>query len=84
MDLKRLMTFVVLALVPAYIFGTYNIGQQHFVALGQYTGFFDAWYLKLSYGLIKVIPIYAITMIVGLAWEFLFASKKERVLKKDF
>lgn len=39
MDLKRLMTFVVLALVPAYIFGTYNIGQQHFVALGQYTGF---------------------------------------------
>ncbi|MBK7095469.1 MAG: NADH:ubiquinone reductase (Na(+)-transporting) subunit B [Saprospiraceae bacterium] len=84
MDLKRLMTFVVLALVPAYIFGTYNIGQQHFVALGQYTGFFDAWYLKLSYGLIKVIPIYAISMIVGLAWEFLFASKKGKGIEEGF
>lgn len=84
MDLKRLMTFVVLALVPAYIFGTYNIGQQHFVALGQHTGFLEAWHLKLSYGLIKVIPIYAITMIVGLAWEFLFASKKGKGIEEGF
>ena len=84
LDLKRYMSFVVLALVPAYIFGTYNIGQQHFVALGQYTGFFDAWYLKVFYGLLKLIPIYAVTMIVGLFWEFLFASKKGTGIEEGF
>lgn len=84
LDLKRYMSFVVLALVPAYIFGTYNIGQQHFVALGQYTDFFDAWYLKLLYGLLKLIPIYAVTMIVGLFWEFLFASKKGTGIEEGF
>ena len=36
MDLKRLMFQVVIALQLCYIFGTYNIGHQHFTALGQY------------------------------------------------
>lgn len=84
MDLKRLMTFVVVALIPAYIYGTYNIGVQHFNALGVYSGFFEAWYLKLSYGLVKVIPIYAVTMIVGLGWEFFFASKKGKGIEEGF
>ena len=84
MDLKRLMTFVVIGLIPAYIFGTYNIGQQHFRAMGQFTSFFDAWNLKLAYGLVKVIPIYAITMIVGLGWEFFFSSKKGKGIEEGF
>ncbi|MEZ4908110.1 MAG: NADH:ubiquinone reductase (Na(+)-transporting) subunit B [Saprospiraceae bacterium] len=84
MDLKRLMTFVVLGLVPAYIFGTYNIGQQHFRALGQYLSFFDAWNLKLGYGLIKVLPLYVVTMVVGLGWEFYFSSKKGKGIEEGF
>ena len=36
MDLKRLMVYVVLAMQLCYVFGTYNIGHQHFVAAGQY------------------------------------------------
>ena len=39
MDLKRTMVMVVLAMQLCYIFGTYNIGHQHFVAAGQYLGF---------------------------------------------
>ena len=42
MDLKRLMFHVVIALQLCYVFGTYNIGHQHFVALGEYTGFFSS------------------------------------------
>ncbi|HMS98010.1 MAG TPA: NADH:ubiquinone reductase (Na(+)-transporting) subunit B, partial [Saprospiraceae bacterium] len=38
MDLKRLMVYVVLALQLCYLFGSYNIGHQHFVAAGQHLG----------------------------------------------
>jgi Na+-transporting NADH:ubiquinone oxidoreductase subunit B len=43
MDLKRLMVHVVLALQLLYVFGTWNIGHQHFVALGQYGGFLEGY-----------------------------------------
>ncbi len=82
MDLKRLMIFVVLGLVPAYIYGTYNIGHQHFLALGQYKEFWEAWNLKLSLGIIKLVPILVVTMAVALGWEFLFASKKKEGLEE--
>jgi len=84
MDLKRLMTFVVLGLIPAYIFGTYNIGHQHFLALGQYTSFFDGWNLKLAHGLIMLIPIFVVTMVVGLGWEFVFAAKHGKGIEEGF
>ncbi|HHB52612.1 MAG TPA: NADH:ubiquinone reductase (Na(+)-transporting) subunit B, partial [Saprospiraceae bacterium] len=84
MDLKRLMTFVVLGLIPAYLFGIYNIGHQHFLALGQYTGFWDGWNLKIAHGLIKMIPILVVTMVVGLGWEFVFTSKKLKGVEEGF
>ncbi|HKL32073.1 MAG TPA: RnfABCDGE type electron transport complex subunit D, partial [Tangfeifania sp.] len=42
-DLKRTMSIVVLALVPALLFGMYNIGYQHFRVIGELAsqGFFD-------------------------------------------
>ena len=42
-DLKRTMGIVVLALVPAILFGMYNTGLQHFLAIGEAasTGFFE-------------------------------------------
>ncbi len=84
MDLKRLMIFVVLGLVPAYIFGIYNIGHQHFLALGQYTGFWEGWNLKFAHGLIKLVPILVVTMVVGLGWEIYFASKKKKGVEEGF
>lgn len=84
MDLKRLMVQVVLALQVLYLFGTYNIGHQHFVALGEYTGFLQGVHLKLAYGLIQIIPIFLVTHLVGLGIEFFYAYKKGHGIEEGF
>lgn len=84
MDLKRLMVHVVFALSLCYIFGTYNIGHQHFVASGQYLAFMDGFHLKLSYGLIKILPIFIVTHVVGLGIEFIFAAKRHHAVEEGF
>ncbi|MBK8635501.1 MAG: NADH:ubiquinone reductase (Na(+)-transporting) subunit B [Saprospiraceae bacterium] len=84
MDLKRLMVHVVLAMQLCYIFGTYNIGHQHFVAQGQYLGFMDGFNLKLAHGLILMLPIFLVSHIVGLGIEFLWAAKKGHAVEEGF
>ncbi|MBB4078867.1 Na+-transporting NADH:ubiquinone oxidoreductase subunit B [Lewinella aquimaris] len=84
MDLKRQMVWVVLALQVLYIFGTWNIGQQHFSALGQHTGLLEGFHLKIVYGLIQVIPIFIVTHVVGLGIEFLYAAKKGHSVEEGF
>jgi Na+-transporting NADH:ubiquinone oxidoreductase subunit B len=84
MDLKRLMVHVVLALQLCYLFGTYNIGHQHFVASGQYLGFLEGFNLKLAHGLIKMLPIFIVTHIVGLGIEFYYAAKKGHAIEEGF
>ena len=54
-DMKRTMIIVVLALMPALLFGIYNTGLQHFIATGQPQEFWP----MISYGIIKVIPLIA-------------------------
>ena len=68
-DLKRTMITVVLALIPALIFGIWNAGHQHFVQLGEEVGFLEA-FLHGSY---KIVPMIIVSYGVGLAIEFLFA-----------
>lgn len=84
MDLKRTMIFVVLALQLAYVFGSYNIGHQHFVALGQHIGFMEGFHLKLAHGLIKLIPIFIVANVVGLGIEFWYASKRGHGIEEGF
>lgn len=84
MDLKRTMIHVVLAMQLCYIFGTYNIGHQHFVALGEHTGYLDALHLKFAFGIIQILPIFIVTHIVGLGIEFYFASKKGHSVEEGF
>lgn len=84
MDLKRTMVFVVFALIPAYLFGIYNIGHQHFIALGEYTGFLDGFHLKLFFGLGKLLPIWIVTHVVGLGIEFYYAYKKGHGIEEGF
>lgn len=81
-DLKRTMSVVVLALVPAILFGMYNTGLQHFIAIGEAatTGFFEMF----LYGLIKVIPVIAVSYIVGLGIEFVFAQKRGHGIHEGF
>ncbi len=84
MDLKRLMVHVVIAMQLCYVLGTYNIGHQHFLAAGQYTGLFDGFHLKLVFGLIQLLPIFIVTHVVGLGIEFYYAAKKGHAVEEGF
>ena len=84
MDLKRLMVHVVIAMQLCYLFGTYNIGHQHFAAAGQYLGFLEGFHLKLAHGLIKLLPIFVVSHVVGLGIEFYYASKKGHAIEEGF
>jgi Na+-transporting NADH:ubiquinone oxidoreductase subunit B len=68
-DLKRTMITVVLALVPALIFGTWNAGYQSLSQVQEVVPFMDA----LIHGAWKVIPMIAVSYGVGLGIEFYFA-----------
>jgi len=84
MDLKRLMVTVVISMQLCYLFGTYNIGHQHFVAAGQYLGFLEGFHLKLAHGLIQLLPIFIVAHVVGLGIEFYFAAKKGHAVEEGF
>lgn len=84
MDLKRTMIHVVLALQLCYLFGTYNIGHQHFVALGEHTAFLSGVHLKLVHGLIKILPLFIVANVVGLGIEFWYATKKGHAIEEGF
>jgi Na+-transporting NADH:ubiquinone oxidoreductase subunit B len=72
-DLKRTMVTVILALIPALLFGIYNVGYQHFLQLNELT---DKSFMDLFlFGLPKVLPLIIVSYGVGLAIEFAFAMK---------
>ena len=68
-DLKRTMVTVIIALIPALIYGIYNTGYQYFIQSGLDFTFLDA-FLHGSY---KILPMIAVSYAVGLAIEFCFA-----------
>ena len=70
-DLKRVMIMVVLALVPAMLFGIWNVGYQHKLAFGLTDWTFMN---EVVYGLIKVLPLYVVAYLVGLGIEFVSAQ----------
>ena len=68
-DLKRTMITVVIALLPALFYGIYNAGFQHYSQLGEAFTFWDAF----AHGAWKILPMVAVSYIVGLGIEFVFA-----------
>lgn len=80
-DLKRVMIIVVLALVPALLFGIWNTGYQHKMAFGLNDwGFWNiVWY-----GILKVVPLYLVSYIVGLAIEFTSAQIKGHEVNEGY
>lgn len=80
-DLKRTMGIVVLALMPALFFGMYNVGYQHFNAIGELTTPFFSVFL---YGLLKVLPIVIVSYTVGLGIEFVFAQLRGHEIQEGF
>ena len=63
-DSKRIMSMVVIALMPAMLFGMYNIGYQNYLAAGTLAtaGFFEIFF----YGFLAVLPKILVSYIVGL------------------
>lgn len=79
-DMKRSMSFVVIALLPALLFGIWNVGYQHFLSLGESR---DLWAL-FGYGLGKVFPIIVVSYVTGLAIEFMFAQIRKHEVNEGF
>lgn len=84
MDMKRTMTMVILALMPALLFGTYNIGFQHFHSINPELSFFEGFWDNLLYGAIKILPIIVISYVVGLSIEFGFAQWRKHDVNEGF
>ncbi|WP_431156500.1 NADH:ubiquinone reductase (Na(+)-transporting) subunit B [Winogradskyella poriferorum] len=89
-DLKRTMNTVIIALVPCLIFGMFNAGYQHYLALGEIdaaNGFLGASFWtwdNLVIGLLKVLPLVAVSYGVGLAVEFIFAVIKGHEVEEGY
>lgn len=83
-DLKRTMFFVILAMIPALLFGMYNVGHQHFISNGEFLGYGDGLLDKFIYGAIKVLPVVVVSYGVGLGIEFFIASKKGHAINEGF
>lgn len=79
-DMKRNMFYVVIALIPCFLFGTWNIGYQHFLSWGQDATFWQT----VGYGLLKIIPLYLVSYIVGLVIEFVFAEIRHEEVNEGY
>ncbi len=80
LDLKRYMSFVILALMPALFFGIWNTGVQAGIAQGKTVGFWSACFTGSFY----VVPIIMVSYGVGFFWEILFASMRRHEISEGF
>ncbi len=79
-DSKRIMSIVVIALMPALLFGMYNVGYQHYLATGSDGGF---WQL-FGYGFLATLPKIVVSYVVGLGIEFVVAQWKKEEIQEGF
>jgi len=79
-DSKRIMSFVVIALIPALLFGMYNVGHQHFLLSGTDPGFWS----KFWFGFLAVLPKIIVSYVVGLGIEFTVAQWKHEEIQEGF
>ncbi len=81
-DSKRTMTIVILALMPCFVFGMYNIGYQHWLAAGAETS--GQFWAMLFYGFLTVLPRLVVSYVVGLGIEFIVAQKRHEEIQEGF
>ncbi|MDO5572135.1 MAG: NADH:ubiquinone reductase (Na(+)-transporting) subunit B [Bacteroidales bacterium] len=79
-DSKRVMSIVVLALIPALLVGMYNVGYQHYIAIGEQTGFISTF----LFGFLAVLPKIVVAYVVGLGIEFAVAQVKHHEIQEGF
>ena len=73
-DIKRTMITVVIALIPCLLFGCYNTGIQAGL---------EGWNAFL-YGLVRILPMIAVSYIVGLGIEFTVAQWRGHEVNEGF
>ena len=81
-DSKRIMSLVVIALIPAMLVGMYNIGYQNALAAGTVEA--TTWFSMFLYGLLVMLPKIAVSYIVGLGIEFTVAQWKNEEIHEGF
>ncbi len=79
-DSKRIMSMVVIALMPALLFGMYNIGYQNYLAAGVEGSCLDMF----IYGALVVVPKILVSYIVGLGIEFAWAQWKNEEIQEGY
>ena len=79
-DMKRTMIMVVVALMPALLFGFYNTGYLHFLSQGVQPEF----WASLWFGFLKVLPLIVVSYVVGLGIEFGFAQARGHEVNEGF
>ena len=98
-DMKRIMTYVVIATVPCILFGMYNVGLQTNMAIAEFgASGWRAWILEtlgigfnannalanILHGALYFLPIYIVTLAAGGAWEVLFATIRRHEVNEGF
>lgn len=81
-DSKRIMSFVVIALIPALLFGMYNVGYQNALAAGQLAN--TTFWSMFLYGALAVLPKIIVSYAVGLGIEFVVAQWKNEEIQEGF
>lgn len=81
-DMKRTMIIVVMAMIPATLFGMWNVGYFHFLSLGELAD--KSFWQLLGFGFIKVLPIILVSYATGLTIEIIFAQIRKHDVPEGF
>lgn len=81
-DSKRIMSMVVIALLPALLFGMYNVGYQNYLYAGTLAS--ASFWEIFAYGFLAVLPKVLVSYIVGLGIEFIVAQWKGEEIQEGY
>ncbi len=79
-DMKRTMSVVIIALIPALLFGMWNVGYQYHMSVGEQSTLFGNFW----FGLLKTLPLIVVSYVSGLAVEFIFAQYRGHEVNEGF
>jgi len=79
-DMKRSLIIVFIAMIPPLLFGMWNTGYQHFLAMGTDAGFWQMFW----FGFLKVLPIIIVSYVVGLGIEIAFAQWRNEEVAEGY
>ena len=83
-DSKRSIIVVVIALLPALLFGMWNIGYQHYAATGQLITHHSSLITYWWFGFLRMLPLIVVSYVVGLGIEFAFAQYRHHEVNEGF